>query len=146
MIPIGLHIVALTQLLAGISAVMHVVVELTRGTLFLDLGLVGIAAYFGLMRLDPAWRSWTLAIIRVGLVATPFFFVIGLDPDTPASAEIFGVHFGSVWPGWISVMAVPMFLFLGWQHHVLTRPVVAALFARPVERRATRVAVEPRAC
>lgn len=131
MIPIGLHIVALMQLLAGISAAMHVAGELTRGRLFLDFGLIGIPAYFGLMRLDSTWRSWTLALIRIGLVVTPFFFVIGLDPDTPVSADIFGIRFGSVWPGWISVMAVPLFAFLAWQHHVLTRPAIVALFAQP---------------
>lgn len=145
MIPTELHIVALMQLLAGVSAVMHVVVELSRGTLFFDLAVVGIPAYFGLMRFDPTWRSWTLFVIRLGLVTTPFLFVIGLDPDTPMSADVFGVHFGSVWPGWISVMAVPSFLFLAWQHHVLTRPAVTALFARPPATAATSLA-EPTAC
>lgn len=137
MIPIELHLIASLQLLAGLSAIGNIVGELIHGQVYLDFSVCGVGAYFGLLRGDPKWRTWTLAMTWVWLIGTPLLLVFGLDPETPVSVSAFGADLGSVWPGWLSVIAVPLFLYALWQYRVLTRPDVSVLF---LHREAARTA------
>ncbi len=131
MIPTALHAVAMLQLLSGLATLAGVIAQLTEGTLNLNLMVLGIPAYFGLMRLSPGWRTWTLAITWTGLLVSPIAFLWGLGFHPPAEFEVFGIPGTTTSSPWLSVAAVPGFLFGLWQYRVLTRPDVAALFEQP---------------
>jgi hypothetical protein len=134
MIPKALRVVAVIHLVGGLMSVARIVVQLTQGTIGLDLGVLGIPIYFGLMRLSSGWRSCALVFIWLGILLTPIIFVIGLKSGLPGQLHIFGVPVGSISPIWISVASVLWFLLNLWQYRVLTRDDIKRLFVPPTTR------------
>ena len=128
MIPTSLRVVALLQLLGGLSAVAGMLVGLPAGSIHLDLGVAGIPTYFGLMRLSDVWRTWAVAFAWMGMLASAALFTFGLLAHVPAELQIFGVRYGNISARWGSAVALPMFVLSLWQYRVLTRPDVRALF------------------
>jgi hypothetical protein len=122
------------HLVGGLMSAARIVVQLTQGTIGLDLGVLGIPIYFGLMRLSSGWRSCALVFIWLGILVTPVIFVFGLEARLPAQLHIFGIPVGSISPIWISVVSVALLLLNLWQYRVLTRDDIKRLFVPPTTR------------
>jgi hypothetical protein len=131
MIPTALRVVATLQLLGGMSALGGMIDRLGHGELYLDVGVLGIPAFFGLIWLKPGWRTFVLIVTLAWLVAMPVLFILGLAVAelVPAEVRMFGLTIATLSALWMSALMVPLFLLLLWQFRVLTRPDVAALFA-----------------
>ena len=137
MIPTALRVVALMHLVFGLLSVAGILVQLTRGQINLDFGVLGIPIYFGLMRFSNGWRTCALVFTWFGMIMAPIIFILGIALRMPAYFQIFGIPLGSVSPIWISVAVVPGFLLSLWQYSVLTRDDIRSLFHNPVTTTAT---------
>lgn len=133
MLPRSLRVVAVIQLLLGLSSAVGILVQLTLGHVNLDFGVLGIPIYFGLKRLSSSWRTCALAFLWVGLIIAPVMFFLGVAAQRPAYFGVFGFRLASVSPLWLSVAALPLFVLLLWQYRVLTRPEIRSLFLHAVE-------------
>ena len=130
MIPTALRVVALMHLVFGLLSVVGIMVQLTRGHINLDFGVLGIPIYFGLMRFSNGWRTCVLVFTWFGLVMAPIVFILGIVLRIPANVQMFGIPYANVSPIWLSVAAVPGFFLYLWQYRVLTRDDIRALFDR----------------
>jgi len=101
---------------------------MTQGHFSLDLGVLGIPIYFGLMRRSGGWRTCALVFLWVGMLMAPVAFITGLASGSPAYFKVFGVQLSSLSPVWLSVVSVPFFLLNLWQYRVLTHPEIRASF------------------
>jgi hypothetical protein len=133
MIPRSLRVVAVIQLLSGLSSVAGILVHLTQNHINLDFGVLGIPIYFGLRRLSSGWRTCALVFLWFGLLVAPVIFFLGLVAHSPAYFQFFGIRFASISPVWLSIAAVPLFLLSLWQYRVLTRPGIRSLFLHPAK-------------
>lgn len=127
-LPRALHIVARLQLLMGLLALAEILVFMTQGRLQLALGVLGIPICFGLLRCSRGWRTCALVMLWVGLLVMPVLFLLGLLGSGSVSLGVLGIAMGRVPRPWMSVAALPAFLFFLWQYRVLVRPDVRRLF------------------
>jgi len=131
MLPRALRGVAVIQFLAGLAAVVGILVQLTRSHVNIDFNVLGIPICFGLRRLSSGWRICALAVLWPGLLFLPVMFLVGLVQERPAWFGVFGVRLASVPPLWLAIAALPLFVITLWQYRVLTRPDIRPLFLRP---------------
>jgi hypothetical protein len=131
MLPRALQVVAVIQLLAGLVAVVGILVQLTRSHVNVDFNVLGIPICFGLRRFSSAWRTCALAFLWSGLLFAPVMFFVGLVRERPAWFGVFGVRLASVPPSWLAIAALPLFAITLWQYRVLTRPDIRSLFLHP---------------
>lgn len=110
------------------ASAIGILVQLTRGHLSLDLGVLGIPIYFGLLRRSSGWRTWALVFAWVGMLVSPAAFLLGLASRNPAYFKVFGLQLASLSPVWLSVVSVPFFFLNVWQYRVLTHPEIRASF------------------
>jgi hypothetical protein len=136
MIPKALRVVAVIHLVVGLMSVARIVLQSTQGIIGLDLGVLGIPIYFGLLRLSSGWRSCALLFIWFWILLAPIIFVLGIESRLPAQLHTFGIAIGSISPIWISVASVPWLALNLWQYRVLTRDDVKPLFVPPTTRNA----------
>jgi len=138
MVPRALRVVALIHWAGGVLAAAGIVVNLFHDRLFLDLDLLGIPIYYGLLRLSSGWRTCALVFLWGDLIATPLMFLVGLVGKPPAFVLVLGVRLESISPVWMSVLAVPAFILALWQYRVLTRPEIRSLFTSAARAEASR--------
>lgn len=127
-VPTALRIVAVLFLISGWFAVVEVLVQLTQRNFSINLGVLGIPIYFGLMRLSGGWRICALAFIWLGMLLALFAFIVGVVVEDPAEFAVWGVAVASVSSLWISVLSVALFVLCLWQYRALTRPEIRELF------------------
>jgi len=127
-IPTALSIVSYLFLISGIASVVDMIVRLTRGELYLTLGILGVWIFFGLRRFSPGWRICALVFIWFGLILGPLVAIIALLHDGPADLKVFGERVAYVSPIWLAAAAALFFLLALWQYRVLTRPDIHRLF------------------
>jgi hypothetical protein len=128
-LPRDLRIVALLFLLGGINSVLTMIVGAMTNHISLDFGVLGILAYFGLLRLSWGWRVYALVAIWFEIV---FFPVVGIVVLTTnhCTFNLFTVPVAQI-PAPVGVMFFLFFFLLAlWQLKVLTRHEVWALFQR----------------
>lgn len=130
-LPRALRIVAAIKLVGGILAVVGILVRLTQGHLHLDLGVLGIPMYFGLLRLSRGWRTCALVFLWIGMVVAVLALGVGTFGTMPTFVHVFGIELASVQHWWTAVGAVPLFLLCFWQYRVLLRHDVRSLFLGP---------------
>lgn len=119
---------AIVQLLAGISAAIGIVIGLTKNHVNLDLNVLGIPMYYGLLRWSSGWRTCALVFCWAGMLLTPVAFLMGLNAEAPAFLKVFGVQVASLPAIWLSALSIAFFLLNLWQYRVLTRPDIRAAF------------------
>ena len=132
-IPTALSVVSWLFLLSGIAAVIHILVQLSKGSVFFDFDVLGLWIFFGLRRFSPGWRTCALFFIWVGLIALPFLFVYGFVGEGPAYLNVFGQRYGDVPMISLSIVAALLFLLELWMYRVLTRPDTRQLFYSEVQ-------------
>jgi hypothetical protein len=129
-LPLSLRLVACLTILLGIGSAVDVVVDLFRGTLSINLGVLQIPAGIGLFRLSRGWRTFALVfiwlgIIGVGLVALTFAMggtakIMFLPRPLMDYSRELTLASHVVWLG-----------LLLWELRVLTTPRVKRLFGLP---------------
>jgi hypothetical protein len=127
-IPTALAVVAWMFLLAGLGAVYNVVENLRAGRLFIDCGIFGIPAFFGLRSFSRGWRTYALVMIWIGLAVTPVLFLAGLSQKTLSDVKCYGLSFAEITPIGLVLVSATLFLVLLWEYRVLTRPDIRELF------------------
>jgi hypothetical protein len=127
-LPSALQLVAVLFLIHGILSAIGIAVRLISGSIYIDLGVLGIPTYFGLRRFSVGWRTFALIWIWITLIACPVLFLVGILLDAPAAIKIFGVNLAQMSPIWLSIVSVPVFVLALWQYRVLTRPQIRALY------------------
>jgi len=122
-LPLALKVVAWLTIGQGALAVIEAISQLT-----VNFGILWIPAGFGLLKLRPRWRTLTLALIWLMMIA--FLFVALVAPFVPEPQELEIPGFKTVHvPNWVlAVGAVFFFLLFLWQYRVLIRRDVKALF------------------
>lgn len=128
MIPRALRIVAVLHLLSGIVSAVGTVLLLLQSHVYLDLGVLGIPIYYGLLRLSSGWRTCALVWLWLSMLTMPVVVLIAWLTNEPAPLRIFGLQLSALSPFSLTVLSIPMFLLALWQYRVLTRPDIRALF------------------
>ena len=126
--PRALRIVAVIQLLYGVSAALSAVVLLLQSHISLNASVLGIPIYYGLLRFSSGWRTCALVLLWFGMLSTPVLILMGLMAETPAHLRVFGMSVAAVSPLWFAVASILGFMLDVWQYRVLTRPAIRALF------------------
>jgi hypothetical protein len=130
--PISLRIVAVLFVLAGIFAVIEVIVSLMYSHISLNLSVLCLWIGPGLLRHDRTWRTWALVFLWIGLIFIPLFCMIALGRDT-VDFKLFGIPAGQIPAAYGIVGAIAIFLLTLWQYRVLTRPDIRQLFVSSPE-------------
>ena len=127
-IPRSVKIVAYLFLFGGICSVIDIIVALTRGLIYLNLGVLGIPIFFGLLNRRNGWRVCAMVFLWIGFIVIPIVFLMGLVGDVPGYFEVFRIKVARI-PSWVtSVASIPIFFLILWQYRVLMRPEIKALF------------------
>jgi hypothetical protein len=131
--PIPLKIVAGLFILGGLSSAIDVLIRLTQGSLFLNLGVFGLFIGLGLLRYSRGWRTCALAFLWLAMIGFPLAAVVMLATDQPLRYAVSGLETGDVPKALGVAVAVGGFALALWQYWVLTRPRVRRLFGVPAE-------------
>ncbi len=131
--PVSLKIVAALFILGGLFSAIDVLIQLTQGSLFLNLGVLGLFIGVGLLRYSRGWRTCALVFLWLAIIGFPLAAVIILATDQPLRYTVFGQEMGEAPKGVGVVVAVVGFALALWQYWVLTRPRVRCLFGVPAE-------------
>ena len=115
-VPTALRVVAVLFLISGIGSVIDVVAALFLERLYINIGVLGIPAYYGLLRFSPGWRTFALVCIWLGLVLCPVLFITGLITSIPADLSVFGVNYAKIPAIYMSIVSAPVFLLEIWQY------------------------------
>ena len=113
--PRALRIVAVIQLLYGVSAALSAVVLLLQSHISLNASVLGIPIYYGLLRFSSGWRTCALVLLWFGMLSTPVLILMGLMAETPAHLRVFGMSVAAVSPLWFAVASIPGFMLDVWQ-------------------------------
>jgi hypothetical protein len=126
--PVSLKVVAALFILGGLSSAIDVLIRLTQGSLFLNLGVLGLFIGIGLLRYSRGWRTCALVFLWLAMIGLPLAAVLLLATDQPLRYTILGRDMGEA-PKAAGVVAVVVgFALTLWQYWVLTRPRVRQLF------------------
>jgi hypothetical protein len=126
--PTSLKIVAVLFLLGGLSSAVDVLIRLTQGSLFLNLGVLGLFIGVGLLRFSRGWRTCALVFLWLTMIGCPLVGVVMLVSDQPLEYTMFGQKMGEApKAAGVAILAV-VFVLAIWQYWVLTRPSVRRLF------------------
>jgi hypothetical protein len=127
-LPPALQAVAYFTILVGLGTALTIIVDLFHGRLNLNFAVLEIPAGFGLLRLNRAWRKFTLFMIWMGMLAfgaATLFLLFGPE-GTNLTVN------GTPLPHWDRrLLVVASVLALGiqiWEYRVLTRPDIRRLF------------------
>lgn len=129
-LPISLKAVAWIFIAFGILSAIDAVVSLAYGRLSINLGVLGIFAGRGLLRLSRGWRLFAMVVLWLEMLGCAAILLFALAAGGSAPVRVNGRVVGNV-PVW--VMAVPTAAILAvavWQYYVLSRTDVAALFRK----------------
>lgn len=131
MTPRDLRTVALLHLLGGVIAAIGAVMQLMTSHVNIDLGILGIPIYFGLLGLKAGWRTVALVLLWIGMLSAPVAFFLGFVSSEPVSVRVLGVQFSSASPVLLALFTAGVFLLHLWQYRVLTRATIRGLFLPP---------------
>ena len=129
--PASLVVVAALFLIGGISAVIEVIVSLTRDHLSINFGVLGLFIGFGLLRLSPGWRTCGLFLLWITMIGTPLLGMLMLASPGQLRLTVFGQQAGEAPMELGLLLLLVLFLLALWQYRVLTRRDVRALFMDP---------------
>lgn len=136
--PASLKIVAALFILGGLSSALDALIRLTQGTLFLNLGILGLFIGIGLLRYSRGWRVCALVFLWLAMVGFPLAGFLLVATDQPVRFTLFGQEVSEVPKtagvavAGVAVAAVGFALAL-WRYRVLTRPRVRQLFGLSAE-------------
>jgi len=131
--PTSLKIVAALFFLSGLLSAIDVLIRLTQGSLFLNLGVLGLLIGPGLMRYSRGWRTCALVFLWIAMIGLPPVAVAMLVADRSLEYTAFGRPMGEAPKAAGVAAAVGGFALALWQYWVLTRPPVRRLFGVPAE-------------
>ena len=125
--PMALRIVAGLFLLVGLLTAVDIILKLIRGHLDLNLMLLCLWIGPGLLRHDPTWRKWALAILWFIFFILALLFPLALLRP-PLDFQFFG--FPATPAPFVSTLLflLATFLLTLWQYRVLIRPDIKRLF------------------
>ena len=127
--PVVLRIVAASFLFGAGLAAIAIGIGLMQAHLELASSLLGFWIAPGLLRRDPTWRRWGVALSvlqLLGAVAGAALMVSG----PPGPVRVLGIPLAHA-PSWLfPVVAVSGSLVAAWQWWALTRPATREWFAR----------------
>ena len=126
--PLSLKIVAALFILGGISSIIDVIVDLTRGTLPLNFGVLGLFVGIGLLRFSRAWRTCALVFLWIALIGLPLVALVFLFLAGSVNYTIFWQKIGPGSRPIAVALAALLFAVTVWQYRVLTRPDTRKLF------------------
>lgn len=131
--PISLKVVAVLFFLVGLFSAIDVLIRLTQGSLFLNLGVLGLFIGVGLMRYSRGWRTCALVFLWLAMIGFPLIGVAMLVVDQPPEYTVSGRKMGEAPKAAGVAVAVVGFALALWQYWVLTRPPVRRLFGITAE-------------
>ena len=127
-VPTAVQVVAGLFLLSGICSAVGMVLQWREGSIFIDQGILGFAAFFGLLRLSAGWRTFALFCIWLGFMTCPVMLAFALFAPRATIVRVFNIPITDLPHTWLAMACMPVFLLLLWAYRVLTRPAVRALF------------------
>jgi hypothetical protein len=128
-LPRDLRIVAILFLLGGINSILTMIVGAMTNHISLEFGVLGIFAYFGLLRLSRGWRAYALIMIWLQIMFFPIMGIFVLTTNK-CTFNLFTVPLAQI-PPFVGIMFFLFFFLLAfWQLKVLTRHEVWAMFQR----------------
>jgi hypothetical protein len=145
--PLSLKVVAGLFFLFGLGSAVEVLIRLAQGSIYLNIGVLGLFIGAGLLRYDRGWRTCALVFLWLGMIGFPLAAVLLLATPLPLSFTLFGQQMGEAPKGAGVAVAALGFALALWQYWVLTRPRVRRLFGVPVVQPAAAdgtTGVEPR--
>ena len=133
--PLSLKLVAALFILGGISSIIDVIICLTQGTIFLNIGVLGLFIGIGLLRFSRCWRTCALAFLWIALIGLPLAALAFLFLEGAVDYTLFGRRMGEA-PRVVGVtLAAALFALALWQYRVLTRPDIRKVFGVSAEQR-----------
>lgn len=131
----AVRVFAILLILAGIDSLAAMVLDLFRGNLNVDLGVLGLLVGKGLLLRKERWRKWAVFLAWAGIVCAPLFgIIIALPGGTVEPIELFGVDTGTFLPAYVGYLMLGVwFAFSLWQRAVLTSREARSLFTEEGE-------------
>jgi hypothetical protein len=112
-----------------------VIICLTQGTIFLNIGVLGLFIGIGLLRFSRGWRTCALAFLWIALIGLPLAALAFLFLEGAVDYTLFGRRMGEA-PRVVGVtLAAALFALALWQYRVLTRPDIRKVFGVSAEQR-----------
>jgi hypothetical protein len=133
-LPPALRAVGYFTILTGIATLLTVLVDLAKGHLSINIGVLQIPAGFGILRLSRGWRTFQLWMLWFGMIGFGIASLILLFGGSFPTFTIYGrsaTHWGREIALAICTIAGGVLI---WQYRVLTRPDVRRLFGLPPRR------------
>lgn len=127
-IPVTLSVVSYVFLALAIFAVVGMLGSALRGSIHLDLNVLGFWIFLGLRRYSVTAHTGALILIWITMIACAFGFIFGIFGHGTTFITVFGRHYAEVRSFWLSIIAAIYFLFTFWMYRVLTRPSIWCLF------------------
>jgi len=126
-LPFSVRIIARTYIVCGVLSAVDILIELARGEINLNLGVLGIFIGRGLLKRKNGWRRCAVVLSRFSLacggltvlVAIPLALISKLAHTSGQSLASF---YASIF------VMVALLAFSVWQYRVLTRSDIEALF------------------
>ena len=141
-LPLSLKVVAGLFILGGLAACIEMLLAPLSGRLSINTGVIALFIGWGLLRLKPVWRTWTLVVSGLCMIAMALAVLFILNFGGPLDFTVFGWKYGSLprstMVALFVALCVAYFALGAWQLWVLTRPPIAALFRRPAPEQPPR--------
>ena len=130
-IPTVLSVVSYIFLILGVLSATDTIVQLSKGSIHLSSGILGLWIYAGLRGCSRSWRTCALATIWIGMTFSAILAILCfLGNRLPYT--IFGNRTKPDSPAWMAVLATLFFVLELWQYRVLIRPDIYRLFCEDV--------------
>jgi hypothetical protein len=127
-IPVALKMVAILFIVAGVLAIVEIVIALMRNHLNINLGVLNLFIGLGLLRLSRGWRTCALVFLWIAIIGLPIVAVVFLGSDVPLELKLFGQKIGHASKGLATTFVAVLFVVVLWQYWVLTRADIRKLF------------------
>lgn len=119
------------HLLGGVIAAIGAVMQVMSSHVNIELGILGIPIYIGLLGLKAGWRTVALVLLWIGMIFAPVAFFLGFVLSEPVSVRGLVVQLSRASPVLLALFAAGAFLLNLWQYRVLTRADIRDLFLPP---------------
>jgi len=135
-LPLSLKIVAWLFIISGILATIDLFLDLWKGTLSINLGVLNLFIGLGLLQLLPVWRTCALIFTWFELIGFPLFALLVLTGSGVVTMRLFGERQVNDFVARLVLLIIAgaFFSLSIWQYLILTRPDVLRLFFPAFER------------